>query len=466
MEAYRDLYWNQLSEKPKRMLEKKKSGYSKHLGWVYVCNDFQESKSVRTYQSLFAASEAYTYYTPNTFYRNDQRHAGSLRWLNALVVDIDVKHDKKAYLVSPEGSERMELRSLTVPDIQDRITEAGLPSPSMIVSTPSGGYHVYWYLASPRRALPNVTKLYNHVQRMMTAAIGGDVQAIGAERWFRMPTEDNTVFYSNNRVSFDDLCTWFQEEQEAMVTAKRQVCFDVSNLMNHPAIEKLLQGVSEGQRDNSCYTLALAMKAAGFNEETAERALYDWNKKNQPEMLQIDIKRKVRSAYKPGAPAGPSAYWIHQLSGIQFNYQVWESAKTREERTYSHYEEWAKDIVAYLKSEGGEVSDSQRNIAATIYSSADKATALSYSSFKKVIEWLIKRGQITKQVIGKGRGAITKITLVKQRNVVPIRKKNKLNNNGPNSNTFIDQVVGGFASVIVRRIYLSGRSLFLDGNTS
>lgn len=466
MEAYRDLYWDQLSEKPKRMLEKKQSGYSKHLGWVYVCNNFQESKSVRTYQSLFAASEAYTYYTPNTFYRNDVRHAGSLRWLNALVVDIDVKHGKQNYLVSPDGSERVMLRSLTVPDIQDRITEAGLPIPSMIVSTPSGGFHVYWYLASPRRALPSVTKLYNHVQRMVATAIGGDVQAIGAERWFRMPTEANTVFYSNNRVSFDDLCVWFQEEQESIVTVNRQVCFDVSNLMHHPAILKLLEGVSEGQRDNSCYTLALAMKASGYEVGAAEQTLYAWNERNDPAMLQIDIKRKVRSAYKPGAPAGPSAYWIHQLSGIRFTYQVWETAKTREERTYSHYEEWAADILAYLQSEGGEVSDSQRKIAAAIYSSADEATALSYSSFKKVIEWLVQRGKITKQVTGKGRGAVTTITLVKQPKVVPLRRKNGRKINGLNSNTFIDQVVGGHGLSMYRPTYLSRRNLFPGGNTS
>lgn len=466
MEALREIYRDQLREKPKRMLERKQGGYSKHLGWVYVCNDFQESKSVRTYQSLFAASEAYTYYTPNTFYRNDQRHAGSLRWLNAMVVDIDVKHDKQEYIVSPDGSERVQLRSLTVPDIQDRITESGLPSPSMVVSTPSGGFHVYWFLSSPKRALPNVTKLYNHVQRMMATAIGGDVQAIGAERWFRMPTEANTVFYSNNRVSFDDLCAWFQEEQEAIVTANKQVCFDVSNLMYHPAILKLLEGVSEGQRDNSCYTLALAMKATGYDEKATEQALINWNERNEPAMLQIDIKRKVKSAFKPGAPAGPNAYWIHQLSGIKFTYQVWESAKTREERTYSHYEEWAADILAYLQSEGGEVSDSQRKIAAAICSSVDEATALSYSSFKKVIEWMVQRGQITKQVTGKGRGAVTTISLVKQPKVVPFRRKNERKFNGLNSNTFIDQVVGGHGLSMHRPTYLSRRNLYPGGNTS
>ena len=44
--------------------------------------------------------------------------------------------------------------------------------------------------------------------------IGADGQANGPERFFRTPTEENTIYQSQNRVSFDDLCDWFSIEQE------------------------------------------------------------------------------------------------------------------------------------------------------------------------------------------------------------------------------------------------------------
>ena len=44
--------------------------------------------------------------------------------------------------------------------------------------------------------------------------VKGDANAIGPERLFRLPTDENTVFHSQERVSFDDLCEWFQLVQE------------------------------------------------------------------------------------------------------------------------------------------------------------------------------------------------------------------------------------------------------------
>lgn len=430
MNTYKAIFGNQLTETPKKQIEKQQTGYNSHLGWVFVCNQFNEKpKAVRTYHSLFGASKAYTYYTPNTFYRNDQRHAGALRWLNAMVIDIDVKNGKN------EG--------MIFPDVMDLVTAAGLPAPSMVVSTPSGGFHVYWYFNSPKRAFPKVIELYKRVQAAIAEVVSGDPQAVGAERWFRMPTAENTLYQSNNRVSFDDLCDWLAIYQEECLENRKAVCVDATGLLSHPAVQKLLEGVSEGQRDNTCYTLALAFKASGYGEKETEVRLQEWNQLNNPAMRQIDVKRKVKSAFKKDAPEGPSAYWIRKLSGMPFTYQTWEKAKPREERTYSHFDEWEKDVIRYLKSQGGEVSAGQRTIAQAIKSSSDETKNIPYSTFKKVIEHLVQIGMIIKKVEGKGRAARTTLTLVKKPKIVSFNRKNVRQNNGFNSNTFIDQVVGG-----------------------
>lgn len=448
MNAYRAIFKDQLTEAPKKQIDKQQTGYNSHLGWVFVCNQFNEKpKAVRTYHSLFGASEAYTYYTPNTFYRNDQRHAGALRWLNAMVIDIDVKNGQN--------------NDMILPDVMDLVTAAGLPEPSMVVSTPSGGFHVYWYFNIAKRAFPNVTEHYKRVQAAIAEVMSGDPQAVGAERWFRMPTAENTLYQSDNRVSFDELCDWLSIYQEERLEERKAVCVDASGLLSHAAIQRLLQGVSEGQRDNTCYTLALAYKATGHDEKETEAYLQAWNQLNEPPMSQIDVKRKVKSAFKKGAPAGPSVYWIRTLSGLPFTYQKWEKAKPREERTYSHFDEWEKDVIRYLQSQGGEVSAGQRTIAQAIKSSSDEGKSIPYSTFKKVIEYLVQIGIITKNVSGKGRAAVTTLTIVKQPKIVPFQPKNARKKNGFNSNTFIDQVVGGISFLGFSRV----KHLFFSSST-
>jgi len=451
MESLRQLYRDQLTEAPKRASQKEQSGPSNHLGWVFVCNDFAQPKAVRTYSSLFQAQASTTYFTPNTFYRNDQRHAGTLRWLNALVIDIDVKTAENAGMIYP--------------DVMEMVTKSGLPTPSLIVQTPSGGFHVYWYLAEPRRAFPKVVEHYKRIQQAIAEELSGDLQAVGAERWFRLPTPQNTVHRSAERVSFDALCDWYSERSEELLH-QRKVMVRKQDLMQHPAIQSLLLGVEQGRRDNTCYTLALAFKATGYSEEDTQIYLYAWNERNTPAMRQMDVKRKVKSAFKEGAPLGPSSYWIETLSGMEFKYQLWEGAKSREDRTYSHIEEWKEDVLSVLRENGGVLCGAQRDIAKMICSSVDGSKTLSYATFKRVIEFLIQKSLIEKTVEGIGRGACTTIKLLKKDNVLQINTK-KHYFNGLNSYTLIDRVAGGFFpfSTVVEINYILLRRVYY-GNSS
>ena len=447
MESLRQLYRDQLTEAPKRASQKEQKGPSNHLGWVFVCNDFAQPKAVRTYSSLFQAQASTTYFTPNTFYRNDQRHAGTLRWLNALVIDIDVKTPKNAGMIYP--------------DVMEMVTTAGLPTPSLIVQTPSGGFHVYWYLAEPRRAFPKVIEHYKRIQQAIAEELSGDLQAVGAERWFRLPTPQNTIHRTEERVSFDALCDWYSERSEVL-SHQRKVMVRKQDLMQHPAIHSLLQGVEQGRRDNTCYTLALAFKATGYSEEDTQIYLYAWNERNTPAMRQLDVKRKVKSAFKDGAPLGPSAYWIETLSGMKFKYQIWEGSKPREKRTYSHLEEWKEDVLSILRANGGILCGAQRDIAKMIYSSVDGSKTLSYASFKRVIEFLIQECLIEKTVEGNGRAAYTTIKLVKKDNILHIKSK-KAYFNGFNSYTLVDRVAGGlWLSYLVVEINNVRRIVYAD----
>ncbi|MDN4634024.1 primase C-terminal domain-containing protein, partial [Sphingomonas sp. PsM26] len=383
----KQLFKDQLTEKSKKQSEKQQTGYSKTLGWVFVSKDFtkETTKAVRTYGSLFNVSKDYTYFTPNTFYRNDLRRLSTLRWINAMSIDIDAKND---------GNEGM-----TLPDVQESITQAGLPMPSLIVQTPSKGFHVHWFLEQPKRSSDKLNAHYSRIQTCIAEMIRGDVYAVGPERLFRLPTDENTVFHSQERVSFDELCEWFQlvqeQDQQDVHTYKKGFCRGYESLLKHPAVQKILEGVNKGQRDTACYTLALAYKAAGYSEKQAEQYLHNWNQKNTPHMRQIEVKRKVKSAYN-GRFHAPAAKKIRELSGMLFSYVIWEEAKPREERTYSHIEEWEGDVLAFIRAQGGQVSGSQRDIADQITSSADAKKKIPYATFKKVVARLEEQEILSK----------------------------------------------------------------------
>ncbi|MFW9336468.1 primase C-terminal domain-containing protein [Paenibacillus polymyxa] len=433
--AFWDLYHNQLTERPKRFEKAENRVHS--LGWVYVSNNCQSAKAVRTYQTLFALSERYTYYTPNTFYRRDSRSQGALRWLNAFVLDVDTKHGANV--------------GICLPDLLDQIRSAGLPLPTMIVSTPSGGYHVYFVLDSPRQAFSNAVDTYNKLQLAIAKAIGADQQAVGAERYFRIPTEKNVIYRSERRIAFEELNDWYWLNHEPEQENAKTGVWAQRGLLQREAVQALLQGVERGKRDNTAYTLALVYKAEGYDQGSAEDALYTWNARLDSPLPERVIFQKVRSAYKPGAPAGPTADWIQYLSGVSFAHAAkWEAAKPRAERERSHYEEWAADVLEFLREQPDQqLSGSQRKLAASF--------GMSLSTFQEVVCNLVQTEKVILEVSGKGRAACTTLRLVRPKDptkttakIIPFPKQSFTNNyiiNVPVSNTFkvLGGLVGGFS---------------------
>ncbi|MGG4263746.1 primase C-terminal domain-containing protein [Peribacillus simplex] len=442
MNAFKELYQDRLTDKPIKIKSKGKTGRSKHLGWVFFTNELNHKpKSVRTYQSLFLATTQYKYFTPNSFFHSDSREQASLRWINAVSIDFDVK-DTKGKIV-------------TLPELFDLIESAGLPSPTLIVQTPSGGYHIHWYLKQARRCdrKNKIIRHYKRVLALMIEELGADLQANGPERFFRVPNSEGSpvVYQSNDRTDFSDLCDWYSIEVERR-NQERFTCFinPGFNLFSHPAVNKLLKGVHKGIRDNACYTLALAYKSVGKSEEETEKKLQKWNLKNDPPLSFIQVRKKVQSAFKHGSPVGPSANFITKLSGIPFSYQVWQPKKDRTDRKYSHYDEWEQDVLAYIRKRNGAISGSQRMLAELICSSADPKKKIPYATFKIVTKRLIDSNKIVKIVEGKGRGAITTYYIqdqiqTQEQAAVSLddENTNDFSINGLDSYTPIDEVAGG-----------------------
>ncbi|MGG0476071.1 primase C-terminal domain-containing protein [Priestia aryabhattai] len=436
----RNLFQKQLTEEPKTREEglPKIAEKTNTLGWVFLSKYLYDQTAVRTYKTLFAMGDNYTYFTPNTFYRQDKRMKTSVRWINAISVDLDVKDDKN--------------KDLTYACVLDRLNEQGLPMPSLIVRTPSGGLHIHWYLTKPVRCSRKLVKHYGRIQKLIAEAIGADTQAIGAERYFRIPTSENTVLKTDDRFDFSFFCDWYSIQVDTIIaeqeSRKAGFCKLGKDILNHPAIKKIHEGFKKGDRDAACFTLALAYRAAGYESSETEQILHKWNKNNTPMMRWSKIRCKVRSAYS-GKYFGPSSAIIRELSGMEFTYIKWESAKKRAERKNSHYSEWEKDVLRYLKK--GAYTGSLRELAEKI---KYKGKAISFSSLKRVLKALQEKELITKRVEGKGRGQVTTLEIKEiveekeQKQVVAEVEKNE-KNNGLNSKNTLKGAGGGSRSSVL-----------------
>lgn len=357
---------------------------SKDLSWCFVASSNPADQvAVRTYSSLLEYAEKGTYWTPNGFYRSDRRTKETLRWLHCIFVDID----------DPD---------LIYEDILNAITDAGLPAPTMINKTPHG-HHVYWKI-EPVRAVPAAIKLYESITRAVAQAIGGDPCAVGAERFVRVPK--NVVYFVANEYTLKDFVDWRNEEFEPQPKREnnRLVLVRSKGMLNHPAVAKLLEGVHEGIRDNTCFTLALVYKAEGYPSEYATEKLLEWNKKNDPPLPERIIRAKVRSAYS-GKYHGPSARVITELSGIKFSYKLVSTPKPESQRKYKSSKNIETALINFIRNKGGSVAISLSLLA--------KNLGTPLSTLKLVIKRLRLRKKIVVVVHGTGRSAVSVFYLIK-----------------------------------------------------
>lgn len=397
---------NSLTEAP--VMDKSNAPSTGDRAWVFVAQDHEKTpvmdKSCRTWQTLnkYLENENYIYWAPNTFYRRDYRRKADLRWLNAIFLDID----------DP---------ALIIDDVIERCQLAGLPQPTLINKTPRG-FHVYWAI-TPVRATLKAIKLYEIITGLIARTVDSDTNAVGAERYVRLPR--NIQYFTGQEYDLDVFKEWREINcMDELAATGATVTVLPKGILSHPAFKRLLAGVEEGIRDNTCFTIALALRAEGYTNEQAFVILTEWNKKNAPPLALNLIRTKIRSAYS-GRYHGPSAKWVTELSGIPFAYYSFTPAKPREERKYLHLNEIEEMILNYLCGQKEQVAMSQAALAQTIVA--------PLRSVKKALYALQKSGKLLTHVEGKGRAARTSFTLLNAPvELKTYREKSKTREQQPN----------------------------------
>lgn len=395
------LFGTHMKQVPKRPSKRSHAGigYDPERQWVFVGNK-ERMICVATHATLNAIvsdPEADTpYYTPNGYYRRGLRLTETLRWLRAFVFDVDQYGE-------------------SIPEVLERIDRAGLPRPTAITGTPNGGHHVTYMFTEPVRATPRAVRLYSAIMSHMAIDLGADLAAVGANRIYRTPTQDNLLYFDpESRYGFDTFKEW--RELNHPYDPESAVAFvnvELGDVMSHPALQYLLEAPCvEGNREKTALTLALAMKASEWPQTQAEAALRAWyvaccekgSKSGKKPFTERDAVYKAGYVNRKDKLHAPKAEIVRELTGMPFYYRSrlgWNSAKPRTERERVHLDEWEADYMTLLEAER-EISGTQQELAERL--------SCPLASFKVVLGRLKENGKVNVET-RKGRCGKTVIQL-------------------------------------------------------
>ena len=380
--------------------------FSEHLAWSilgFVTEpgtkkiDIENCFGVRTYKSFLhhAMDDRAVFFTPNTFcsrkfYKKDLEH---LRWINALVVDVD--------------------EDMSFDEALIKIKRIGLPPPTAINKTPRG-LHIYWFL---KKRIPGWHKtnkeLYEKLVSAIQVSLSADPFAKSASNFYRIPKNIH-YFDENNRFTILKFKNWYKKLDDS-VKIKLKEGEEKENLFEKEAIKKLMEGVENGNRNLAAFSVAKIYKYMGSSLEETITRMEEWNKKNLPPLPPKELIKRIKSAFKKGDEIVPVKI-IREITGVDLyigNIKVFrKNKKERSNRTNSHKEEIIDDLFFYLKKIGGIYEGSQKNLALDMTSKGEHK--ISERSLKEVLKELKNEAygeKISIEVIGIGRGAMTIITL-------------------------------------------------------
>ncbi|UHP11669.1 primase C-terminal domain-containing protein (plasmid) [Listeria marthii] len=394
--------------------------------------DLQRSNGVRGFivtsqEALIQEANKISHWTPNIYrwgtYSDQQRkfvkgHAeDNLQQINTYVIDVDTLNVDVAKMVMAS----MKILNQT---------------PTFILQT-NKGFQMYFVLESPVfisnannfKSLRVAKRIAANLKHAFSNELPHVDKGCNDFGFFRAPSTENIIFENlANQIQFADLMNWSKiytqkHNRPGLKLVKERASFSVAT--NQPWFQQLVQLTNikgrKGQfgRNNAVFTLALACYSSDKSYEEAYDFLDEFNTNLQDSLSQREIERVLKSAYS-GKYKGAS---LEYIQGILESYQtdnemkhstafIFEQTgnrvfrkhrKARENRTYSHFEEWEMDLEEYLQTTilSGQtfVEKSQRELA--------EETKIPLATLKKLLK---QSKRIISRVEGRGRTARTLIS--------------------------------------------------------
>lgn len=410
-EVISTIYEDTITLRPKAQWQRETdpSALTKRLGYIFFAPDkqsFDKGVALRTYftldQKVTAAlkqldAERYEapFITMNSFAirKKEKRY---LRWINAISIEIDNEE-------------------ATLADVIHLCQMFDLSYPNLVIKSPNG-IHVHW-LIERERSNPQMLKNYEVISSALKKVFGWiGADAVGPERYWRMPTSYNVIYQLDDRYTAQELKVWAMEtlgieEQLQPIHHKRSERIQLvkSGVMENPAIQRLLQGVPYGYdvRNRTAFTLALLLYRT---QHMSEHEIYtylsnEWNCKNEVRIKQNELRKSVKSACS-GRYHNASAKHINEIleiigSDLRFRYKV--RSKYDGQKKYVKRSVLVDRILDYVSENGGSICISQRALARTL-------NAAFKSVQNAILE--IKEGNLAEVCSKVGRNGGTVINLI------------------------------------------------------
>lgn len=430
-EIYADLLKNGLREYKYKNSQLKPLGYveSEKKGSVFIYYSKAALTSSRgivitSVEAIEEQEKRITHWTPNVYrygqYTDPDRSAvkghfeKNLRQINTFVVDIDSKKNHQGEIV------------LACMD------QLGF-MPTLVLESDCG-YQVYFVLSTPAYVTKKTNFKVIGVAKRISETIRSQLakQLTGVDLGCnhfgiaRFPNQRNIVFCEwDYQYSFSEWLDWSMklasdEKTEAEKKTKLFVFPEKKEYrqVDEPWFDLLLRkadiigGKGRLGRNNVMFTLSLAYYSSGYSIETCEYNMFEFNERLKEPLIEKEVGEIVKSAYSGSYQAAHRSFilelcreWI--ASDIQekelflFRRGWWKFKKPREQRKYSHKEEWKTDLLQYLNRTEikglGYIEGTKKELQEKI--------GIPGRSFDRLLQELRKEGKIFYQSKrGKGGG--------------------------------------------------------------
>jgi len=189
-----------------------------------------------------------------------------------------------------------------VKKVQSNIKVAGLPKPSVLVSS-GNGIHAYWILKERQQEVQEILKA-------MALATNGDMRATDKARIMRLPNTLNVkdinrplkceIVQADYSLIYDledikaALGGYIGQAKEKPLQVKPEPT-QLNIEADRPCIEAILKGVPEGERNFALGRLTKWLQLKGYTKKQAGQTVLKWNKLNSPPENEVKLIKDFNS---------------------------------------------------------------------------------------------------------------------------------------------------------------------------
>jgi hypothetical protein len=179
-----------------------------------------------------------------------------------------------------------------------RKLKAFSPKPSAVLET-GGGFHAYWFLRrpAPKRQIPEIESL----QKRLVSEAGADPQATDASHSLRIPGSLNLKRdrFRTHLIRFKARLRYRLSDFDSLASLRRtepsQQAIEVTSKPRNWAEKILLEGVSEGERNDTITRLAGRYVRMGLSERETLPILLRANRRFTPPLEKQEVIKALKS---------------------------------------------------------------------------------------------------------------------------------------------------------------------------